>query len=162
MVRGGAPVQVTVTVAPGASGFGNPVQLTVSGLASGLTGVFSQPTLTPGSSSATSVLTITAAAQASLEPITPPSRFRSTPVIVFAALCPFGLWIARRRLRPSVLSAWASRSVLLFVLAGLGTLLGGCGGGFSLTTTSSDMALVTAASGTDQHTTQITLSVVTQ
>jgi uncharacterized repeat protein (TIGR01451 family) len=162
VIRGGAPVQVTITVVPGANGFANPIQLSVSGLASGLTGVFSQPTLTPGSSSATSVLTITATVQADLKPIVPQSRFRSAPGILFAVFCPFGLWIARRRFRASSLAAWASRFLLLFVLAGLGALLSGCGGGFLVSTTLPDAVTVTAASGTDQHTTQITVAVVTQ
>jgi hypothetical protein len=156
-------VQVTITLTPTADGFADPVQLTVSGLASGLTGQFTQSTVTPGSTATTTTLTISSTTTAQLVPALPPSRFPIAPFGLLATLLPGGLLFARKTRWRTLISGRAGLILWLAVLGGVGALLSGCGGGFyfgaTTGTTTNDVITVTATSGTDQHSTQITLGV---
>jgi sugar lactone lactonase YvrE len=141
---GVAVYSVSVTSTNGS--FTNPVALTATGLAGG-TITFSPASVTPGSSSAQSTMTVQTITQDAKN-----SR-RDWPFAapVFAAML---LLLPKKR--------WRSRR--LFNLACIVALLGiaassiGCGGGFALPAKTYTIT-VTGTSGTDTHSTTVTLTV---
>ncbi len=148
----GGTAAYTITVTPQNGAFNNSISFTTSGLPSGVTATFSPSTLTPGSSAASTTLTLTAPLKASLE------RPRNWPFgatgISLAALAFFFLPAKRRR-------RWITLALLLAASLGAFTALSGCGGGFALpgplSTTYS--VTVTASGGSVQQSTTIQLTV---
>jgi redox-regulated HSP33 family molecular chaperone len=150
-VHAGGIAQYTITVAAQNGTFSNPVTLTASGLPSGATATFVPATITPGSTSATSVLSI----QTALTSAKVTGRGSGWPLAA-TALPLFGLLFAsrKRRLR------WITLAVLLFASLGAVTALTGCGGGYELPNTSKSFNItVTGTSGAVLQTTTVQLTV---
>ena len=147
----GGSGSITVTVASVSGSFSNPVNLSLSGLPAGVTGTFSSSSITPGSTSATSQLTIADSNMATL------SRSGDWPLAVPA--------LALLVLLPLRPSRRMRTGHLLVVLVGLLSLTGltalsGCGGGFGLVPPPTTSTLtITATSGTDTHSTTVQLTV---
>jgi N-acetylneuraminic acid mutarotase len=154
VVPGSAAVY-TLTVTPQNGAFAGTVSLSANGLPAGATASFSPTTLTPGSSAATSTLTVQTTT--SIVKTDSPSRLfgwkLGTPTLAF-----FILWMRpRRRFRRGLM-------ICLLALAALGVSLGlsGCGGtGFRLPESANTTFnfTVTAASGTQQQTITVQLTV---
>jgi hypothetical protein len=154
VVPGSAAVY-TVTVTPQNGAFTGTVSLSASGLPVGATASFSPATLTPGSSAATSTLTIQTTT--SIVKNDSPSRLfgweLGTPTLAFFVL----LMRPRRRFRRGLI-------LCLLALAALGVSAGlsGCGSaGFRLPEPANTTFnfTVTAASGTQQQTITVQLTV---
>ena len=146
----GASATYPITVTDVGSGFTNAITLSVSGLPPGATGTFTPATVTPGSESGTSTLTVTTAATAGM--VRPNLWPMGTPVLALLFMLPFRRW---RKL-------W--RGKLLLLVAGLASLAGaaslmGCGGGFGLKTSQTYTLTITGTSGTDTHSTTVQLTV---
>jgi hypothetical protein len=167
-IQPGASAQYTIAVASASSEspFNGAVTLTVSGLPSGATASFNPASVTPGSSGATSTLTVQTGTVASGTPdsSSPPGTRTAHWYLTTASLAFLCMGFLRRRKR------WPPRMAILFAVAFGGLCaagLSGCGGGFALpaktsTTATSPvtyMITVTGTSGTDQHSTSVSLTV---
>jgi hypothetical protein len=149
-ISAGDSATYTIIVTPENGAFNNAVTFAVSGLPAGANGVFQPTSVTPGSSPATSTLTIqsgtlqTAAARVGW-PLAAP------------ALAALGLFFipGKRRRR------WITMAVLLLTSFGAATAMTGCGGGFAYpkARTQTYTVTVTATSGTIQQTTTVQLTV---
>jgi sugar lactone lactonase YvrE len=148
----GSTATYAVSVTSEDGSFTNPVALTATGLPPGAAVTFSPASVTLGSSAATSSMTIhTARQQASakngrqLWPLGAP---------VFAALLllvPGKKWRAGRR--------WMNLACFVALL-GIAASTIGCGGGFALPSTAKTYTItVTGTSGSDTHSTTVTLTV---
>jgi N-acetylneuraminic acid mutarotase len=146
---GAATYSITVTAQNGT--FPNPVTLTASGLPAGATAIFSPPSVTPGSSSASSTLTIqTANPAAALT--TKDSKWPLTA----SALSLIGMFFlpGKRRRR------WITLTILLLASLGAFTALTACGGGFGFTSSATSYTItITGSSGSVQQTTTVPLTV---
>jgi N-acetylneuraminic acid mutarotase len=146
---GAATYSITVTAQNGT--FPNPVTLTASGLPAGATATFLPPSITPGSSSASSALTIqTANPAAALT--TKDSKWPLTA----SALSLIGMFFlpGKRRRR------WITLTVLLLASLGAFTALTACGGGFGFTSSATSYTItITGSSGSVQQTTTVPLTV---
>jgi hypothetical protein len=143
---------MTVTAQNGT--FSNPVSLTASGLPSGATATFTPSSITPGSTSATSQLSIqTASVTAAVN-----AKGARWP-LALPAMALIGLFFlpGKRRRR------WITVAVLLFASLSALTALSGCGGGFGSATTTPNPTTytitITGASGAEQQTTTVQLTV---
>lgn len=122
-IPAGQSGQFTVTAKPQSGAFNNPIALSCAGLASNLSCSFSPSTITPGSSVATSTLTISAAAVTGMNL---PERHNSFPIYA-GLLLPFGIGGvalvggAPRRRRSQILA--------LIAVIGIGMAGSSCGGG---------------------------------
>ncbi len=149
-VQPGATVTYPVTVGDVGSSFTGTVMLSVTGLPTGATGTFNPATVTPGSTGASSTLTVTLPAIAS---VTRPNFWpATTPVLALLLMLPFRRWR----------KVW--RGKLLLLVAGLASLIGaasltGCGGGFGLNQSQTYTLTVTGTSGSDTHSTTVQLTV---
>ena len=149
-VQPGAVAQYSITIAAQNGTFSNPVALSASGLPPGATATFSQATVTPGSSSATSQLSIqTAGATAAA------AGFMSSRWALAGAIPLFGLLAVGRQRR----RRWMIFAVLLFASLGAVTAITGCGGGFGLRSATSYTITVTGTSGAEQQTATVQLTV---
>jgi len=149
-VQSGGSTTYNVTVSSSGGTFGNSVALTVSGLPTGATGTFSPASVTPGSESGGSTLTVQTAA-----PTQQTARNSAWPLAapVLAAVGLFFVPGKRRR-------RWISLGILLLASLGTLTALSGCGGGFSFTQASQSYTLtITGTSGNDTHSTTVQLTV---
>jgi hypothetical protein len=152
-VTAGGSTKFHLTAGTSGGPYNKAVTLSASGLPSGATASFSPASVTPGSGAAESVLTVqtaaTTAAMRGLKPLWPIGS--SALALLFFAI--------PRRLRRQ----WSRRTqIVLVVLAALGAAAAvtGCGGGFALPRTSvTSIITVTAASGSDVHTTTVQLTV---
>jgi hypothetical protein len=152
-VTAGGSVQFHLTVGTTGGPYDKAVTLSASGLPSGATASFSPASVTPGSSTRDSVLTIqtaaTTAAYRGLKPLWP----MGSPAL---ALLFFAI---PRRLRRQ----WSRRvQIVLLALATLSAAAAvtGCGGGLALPRTSvTSNITITATSGSDVHTTTVQLTV---
>jgi sugar lactone lactonase YvrE len=149
VLPGGSTTYAVAAASVGGT-FTNPVALTVSGLPAGATGSFSLSSITPGSESATSTLTVQTGtgtqqtARNSAWPLAAP---------VLAAVGLFFIPGKRRR-------RWITLGTLLLASLGTLTALSGCGGGFSFVQPSQTYTLtITGASGDDTHSTTVQLTV---
>jgi hypothetical protein len=133
-----------------------PVVLSVTGLPSGATASFNPASVTPGSTGASSILTVQTPLRAALEP-PPHSPSGTVPWFAVLLLPLLGVRPLRRKLRRLPLSV---RALLLCALA-LGGMasLSGCGGGYFGPTPQTVTLTVTGTSGTLQHSTTVTLTV---
>ena len=144
LVQHGSSAKATVIISP-LSGFNSTVSLACSGLPDGVTCSFSPSSITPATSPLASVLTISAASNASKTMAQQRLGFSGGAVL---ALCILGGLVRRRR-----------RFLGLLALLGLAIILTNataCGGSFASFNSSFQ---VTATAGTLQHTTNIYLSV---
>lgn len=152
-VAAGGSAQFNVTIGTSGGPYNNAVTLSASGLPSGATASFSPPSVTPGSSSADSVLTIqTASTSIARHGLTPLWPLGSPALALLFFAIP-------KRLRRQ----WSRRmyiALLALVSLGAAAALTGCGAGFALPRTSVTSTItVTATSGSDVHTTNIQLTV---
>ncbi len=146
-----ATYSITATAQNGS--FSAPVTLTASGFPVGATATFSPTSITPGSSSATSTLTIqTAKAVATLTPKDSPWPL-AAPAL---ALIGFFFLPGKRRRR------WITLTILLLASLGTFSALTACGGGFGMSTATpatNYAVTITGTSGTVQQTTTVQLTV---
>jgi ASPM-SPD-2-Hydin domain-containing protein/centrosomal CEP192-like protein/NHL repeat-containing protein len=165
-VGGAAVYAIAVTSVSSSSPFTSPVALTASGLPPGATGSFSTSPVTPGSSGATSMLTVQTATgmtaflgPASATPLTsslasyPATQWCTTTSL--ALLC-LGLF-ARRKRWPPARPIFLAVAFLTLCIAPLS----GCNGGFARPGNSSTIfaITVTGTSGSVQHSTTVSLTV---
>jgi hypothetical protein len=145
---GTATYSITVTSQNGT--FSNAVALSASGLPAGATSTFSPSSSTPGSTPATSTLSIKIpATSASL-------RHSSIWPLAAPALAFLCLVFVPGRRRPR----WTSLALLLFASLGALGAFTGCGGGFGITQPAQTYAItVTGTSGTDIQSTTVQLTV---
>jgi hypothetical protein len=152
-VQPGASAQYIVTAAAQNGTFPGSITFTANGLPAGATATFNPSSVTPGSSSATSQLTIqTAASTARLD-----RRGASWPLAA-ATLPLLGLCFGGTRRR-----RWLTLCLLLFASLGTAATLSGCGGGFgignNLPAAQNYTITVTGTSGAEQQTTTVQLTV---
>jgi hypothetical protein len=153
MTTYGGSAQFTISVMATGGTYDSSVSLSASGLPAGATASYSPASVIPGSGAANSVLTIQTATLNAANSRTVPLWPVSSPAL---ALLFFAI---PRRMREQ----WSRRVILaLLMLASFSAaaVLIGCGGGFALprqTTTST--ITITAASGSDVHTTTVQLTV---
>jgi hypothetical protein len=141
-----AAATYTFTVAPQNGSFTSPVTFSASGVPAGYAATFNPATVTPGSSPATTTLTI----RSNSIPIAQTVPL-AAPVLAF-----IGFWLVpgKRRRR------WIAMAVLLLASFGAATALTGCGGGFSFKQAVQTYTLTIAAtSGNDTQTTTVQLTV---
>jgi phosphopantothenate synthetase len=165
-----AATTTTQTVAPGAAAqfslnvsalngtFGSAVTLTASGLPSGATASFSPASVTPGSASAPSVLSIqTPIFQAALTPL---QRSHDASRIAWFALLAVPLFLLRRKNR-SLRQLPKLVLILLISVMSLSSMiaLSGCSGGYYGPPPQSYQVTITGTSGSTQHSTTVTLTV---
>jgi hypothetical protein len=148
-VQPGGSAQYSITVTPQNGAYSNAVTFAATGIPTGATATFSPASLTPGSSAATTQLTIQTAA-----PVTAAGMGSGWPIA--ASILPLlGLLFGVRKLR----RRWVTLAVLLIASLGALTALTGCGGGFGLKTSTSYSITVTGTSGAIQQTTTVQLTV---
>ncbi len=163
-VQPGAAAQYTIAVASvsSESPFTSAVVLTASGLPAGASASFNPASATPGASGANSTLTVqTAGMVASGVPnnSSSPGTHKTRWYMTTASLAFLFVGFIRRRKR------WPPGLRILFLLCfgGLCAVgVTGCGGGFALPskiTPTTYTITVTGTSGTDQHSTSVTLTV---
>ncbi|MGA3130153.1 MAG: kelch repeat-containing protein [Terracidiphilus sp.] len=156
-VYAGYSTDFVITVAPLGGTFNNAVTLSVAGLPSGATGTFSQPTLTPGASAASAILTVAVPSTTTLNQ-RPASPFQNAPRTL-APLMALLLLLPFRKARK------ASRkiSLLLVLAASLGVMLSmsACGTPGAKTINFQDefVLTVTGASGGNTQNAQLVLTV---
>jgi probable HAF family extracellular repeat protein len=146
--------QVTdvITVAPQNGAFANAIQLicAISGPAPVPTCFFSSSSVTPGTKSVSSTLTITAAEASTLKPLSIPPQKVSQTLILFSLLGITIIFTWRRERRPSSIFF----GLLLTVL-----LQSACGGNSGVTTQQRNyIATVMGVSGSLQESAQISLT----
>ena len=151
-VAAGTDAQFYITVGTTAGSFNKSVSLTAAGLPPGSIATFVPASLTPGSGTAASALTIRTAAPAanrSLKQLWP----MASPVLAL-----FVFAFPRRQRRK-----WSTQTrLLLLALASLGaaTAVTGCGRSFTQPQSSvTSIITITATSGSDVHTTTVQLTV---
>jgi hypothetical protein len=146
-----ATYSITATAQNGT--FSNSVTLAASGLPAGATATFSPPSITPGSSSATSTLTIqTAKPVAALTPKGSPWPL-TVPALAFIGF----LFLPSKRRR-----RWITLAVLLLASLATFTALTACGGGFAMTAVTpvtNYNITITGTSGSVVQTTTVQLTV---
>jgi hypothetical protein len=155
-VNSGGQGSVTLTVTP-VNGFDSAVILACSGLPTGATCTFDQPTVTPSGAAATTQLTISTSAQSSR--LLPGSRsFFPFPALA-VTVCFFG-WRKRRYWHHWLLMAVAYAGLgLLFGCSGSGSSGASSGTSSTPPTANTSMVTVTAISGTLQGKATIALTV---
>ncbi len=150
----GAAASFTLALPPGATGFSSAITLTATGLPAGATYSFSPATVTPGSTTASTVLTVQ-----TTKPVVTARRLEGAAGIAFALLfVPFGISRkgreALRKSRP--MTAFG----VLLLLGGLAGLTGcGTSNGFFGQPGASYTITVTGTSGTLVHSTTVVLNV---
>jgi sugar lactone lactonase YvrE len=148
----------TFTLTPVNPTFVYPVTLTTSGLPAGITATLSATTIAAGAGATPITLKLNAAASAKLEQDKRPTR--SLPPTAALALLIVPLAFNRRFRRSCArLSRTGTLLVLLSTLAMLAAVSGCGGGGFFAQNPRSYTVTVTAVSGPDTHTSDVTLKV---
>jgi N-acetylneuraminic acid mutarotase len=150
-IQPGGSAQYTITATAQNGTFPSAVSLAASGLPTGAVATFSPASITPGSSTANSTLSIqtgtttaTAATRSSTWPF-------ATSALAIIGLC---LVPGRRRRR------WITMALLLIASLGAFTALTACGGGFAFISPAQSYSItVTGTSGTDVQTTTVQLTV---
>jgi hypothetical protein len=158
-VAPGGAASFSIVVTPNNGTFANAVSFSASGLPAGATVTFNPQTVTPGSTSATTEMTIQLAAATAR--LSTPARWPAAPGYALALLAPACLKASgrrrRRRSRQSRLLAALGLCVFGIAVAGIS----GCDGGFRLPGAANNTytVTVTATSGTEVHTTTVSLTV---
>lgn len=147
-----------IAVTPTASTFLYPVTLSASGLPDGVTASFNPASIAAGSGASSSTLTLTANPKAELRRNSDPWNITGKKAVLALLLLPFAL--SRRARSTARRLSRASREMIAIVaLVALSGLVGCGGGGFFSHTDSTYTITVTAVSGPNTHTTNITLTV---
>ncbi len=152
-VQPGADATYTITGTAQNGTFSSVVTLAASGLPTGATASFSPTSITPGSTSGSSTLTIQTSAVATATPLKNPQWPLAAPVLALIGL--FFLPGKKRR-------RWITLALLLFASLGAFTALTACGGGFGLVRVippASYTITVTGTSGAEQQITTVQLTV---
>ena len=149
----GAAATYTINITPVNGSFTGLVTLGASGLPTGATATFAPPTVTPGSTGATSLLTIQTAA------IKAAAATGSPWPLALPALSLIGLFfVPGKRYR-----RWITLGLLLVCSLGAIAAMSGCGGGFGLGNLTPPPAsytiTVTGTSGANSQTTTVQLTV---
>ena len=148
----------TITLTPVNPTFVNPVTLSVSGLPAGVTATFAPSSIATGAGISTTTLTLSASNQANLRKTNRPLGDMAASTALALLLMP--LAFGRRARRSAVRLSRAGKLMLvLFALAAVGAFTGCGGGGFFSHAQNSYTVTVTAVSGADTHTTNVTLTV---
>ena len=151
-------VKYTVTVTPVNSTFLFPVNLSVTGLPSGVTASFSSPTIASGSGISTSVMTLNASAQAQLQKGSQPFGWPGTSAALALLMLP--LVFGKRTRKAAKRLSRAGRFLIALLALAAAVAVTGCGaGGFFGHSTQSYTLTVTGVSGPDTHSTNVTLTV---
>jgi len=151
----GVSVSLAVSVADVGGPFNSAVLLSVSGLPAGATATFAPTSVTPGSSTVSSQLTIQTATSTTTAAVSKSGWPLGVPALSFLGL----MFISSKRRR-----GWFSLAILLFFSMGTVLALSGCGGSSSglsnITPPPATYTLiVTGISGTDTHSSTAQLSV---
>jgi len=157
-VAAGGSANITVNVA-GTGGFNGQVALSCAA-AGGLTCKFSPSTISPGSSTASATLTVTAASTP------PPSGYisLSAGLLPLSSLGLFGLTLTSRRKKPVArllkYAKWSGTLSLLVVALLFTVACGGSSSSGHTTPTSNQVTLmVTGTAGSISHTTPVTITI---
>ncbi len=152
-IQPGQSAQYTITATAQNGTFPGSIAFTVSGLPPGATGTFAPTSVTPGSSSATTQLTIqTAASQTAFT-----SLRRGWPLAAFT-LPLLLLFLDTRRAR----QRWLRLALMLLACLAAGAALNGCGAGFgvaSQATPQTYTVTITGSGNGEQQTTTVQLTV---
>jgi hypothetical protein len=151
-IQPGGAAQYTITATAQNGTFSNAVTLAASGLPTGAIATFTPPSITPGSGSANSTLSIQTGTTQSAG-ITP---YNSHWPFATSALTLIGLCLVpgKRRRR------WITLALLLVASLGALTGLTACGGGFAFIAPSQSYTItVTGTSGSEVQTTTVQLTV---
>ena len=151
---GSAVYQVNLASINGS--FTQPVTFVASGLPIGATVTFTPASVTPGSSGSSSTMTIQTPVQQAAGGTGPPLWPFTAPVFAAALLLFPG-----KRFRPGKKGLRVfTNFVCIMALLGLAASTIGCGGGFALPSSAKTYTItVTGASGSDTHSTTVTLTV---
>ena len=152
---GAATYQINITSTTG--NFNLPVTLTAAGLPPGATVTFTPAVVTPGASGATSIMVVQTSAVklAGLNSLSP-SRGLSMLELAITAMLTCLLCMRRMPRLPRT----GRLLMLLGALALLTLGASGCGGGFPQPSGNNTFVItVTGTNGTDQHATNVTLTV---
>jgi len=150
-IQPGGSAHYTITVTPQNGTFSSAVTLSASGLPVGATAMFSPPSLTPGSSPATSTLTIQTASTAAAA--TPKSSPWQLAVPALAVIGIFFLPGKKRR-------RWITLAALAIASLGAFSALTACGGGFGMGASATSYTItVTGTGGSVQQSTTVQLTV---
>ncbi|NYF79573.1 choice-of-anchor D domain-containing protein [Granulicella arctica] len=151
---GSAVYQVNLASINGS--FTQPVTFVASGLPTGATVTFTPASVTPGSAGSSSTLTIQTPVQQAAGGTGPPLWPFTAPVFAAALLLFPG-----KRFRPGKKGLRVfTNFVCIMALLGLAASTIGCGGGFALPSSAKTYTItVTGASGSDTHSTTVTLTV---
>lgn len=156
----GSSVNVTINVPPIGSSFNSQVTMSASGLPAGATATFNPPVVTPGSTGATTVMTITFAGTATASSTSLPAPPPPMPLIPFAitALGMAAIFVQRKKLAKQFSRPLTAALVTVTLLAAP-ILFVGCGGGFAGTNNAPQTVVVTVTgtSGAIQHSTTVTI-----
>jgi sugar lactone lactonase YvrE len=151
-------VNYTITLTPMNPIFVYPVSLSASPLPTGVTAVFAPSSIATGAAASTTVLTLTASAQARLE--NRPRPWGGIPASTALALLMLPLAFTRRMRKTSQKLARSGRVLIaMLALAAASALVSCGGGGFFSHATQTYTVTVTAVSGPDTHSTNVTLTV---
>jgi hypothetical protein len=153
-----ASVNYTLTLTPLNATFLNPVSLTVGALPPGVTATFNPASIGAGAGASTSVLTLAAGSQAHLEKNGGPLGGMASTAALALLMLPLA-FNRRFRRRAARLSRAGWGLLALLALAAASALTACGGGGFFSHTTESYTVTVTAVSGADTHTVDVTLTV---
>lgn len=152
-------VSYTLTLTPTNPTFVYPVTLTVSGLPSGVTATFTpSSTVAAGAGTSTVQMMVNAGNLAHLELRGNTFSGTRSPFVLAVLFLPFAL-LRRFRKSGALLSRKGTLVVLLAFLAVFTTLVGCGGGGFFGHSTQTYTVTVTAVSGSNTHSTNVTLTV---
>jgi hypothetical protein len=152
-VHAGGSAQYTITATAQNGAYTNPVTFSASGLPTGATASFQPSSITPGSTSATTQLTIQLP-----QPQAASFSARSGWPFAVSMLSLAGLFLTTRRAR----RRWVRLAVFALACLGGATAFTGCNGGFfvgSQTTPQNYTVTVTGTSGALQQTTTVQLTV---
>jgi presenilin-like A22 family membrane protease len=149
-VQPGGTAKFNITVSAENGTYSNPVTFSASGLPAGASAIFQPSSITPGSSSATSVLTIQAPKTSALSTQSASPWPIAAPVL---ALVGFLFLPSKWRRR------WTSLALLLFTSLGILAALSGCGGGFAMSAPKTYSITVSGTSGADRSAITIQLTV---
>jgi hypothetical protein len=158
----GQPATYTISVGQQFGAFTNPVTLSCSGLPSLTSCSFSQPSVTPGSGTATSTLTISTTAPSSVFPFIEP-RTPNMPIYVLWLALLFVvavLTVFARRSERKRCSAFATCALLICLVAPILSCGGGSSGPHNPGTPAGTYSVtVTGTSNQLQHSATVTLTV---
>lgn len=151
-------VNYTITLTPVNPTFVYPVSFSAGGLPTGVTAVFAPSSIATGAAASTTVLTLSASAQARLENNRRPWSGIAASTALALLMLPLAF---TRRMRKTARKLTHSGRVLiaLLALAAASALVSCGGGGFFSHATNTYTVTVTAVSGPNTHSTNVTLTV---